>query len=204
MVCLNDVASPADDYVPNTGFLEDGTRYFIYRMLLYTDGFNAHRTRLGSIDGMYMIPLGIPLDSRTEAGCLHKICLAPPGVEATDVMAIVIEDIVDGMTKGIEVDYQGEKALIFLDFLCYNGDRPALASALGTKGHNADCPCHVCSFRRRKKVKLSIVTSNGVSSLTCSAKRTHRKVRDIQRQSKSSADTLELMKLGNPMPHCWL
>ena len=198
VVCLNDVASPADDYVPNTGFLEDGTRYFIYRMLIYTDGFNAHRTRLGSVDGMYMIPLGIPLNRRTEAGCLHKICLAPPGVAATDVVAIVIEDIVDGMTKGIEVEYQGEKAIIFLDCLCYNGDCPALASALGTKGHRGDCPCHVCSFRRRKKGKLSIVTSNGVSSVTCSAKRTHRKVRDIQRQQEGNADALELIGVGKP------
>ena len=198
VVCLNDIASAADDYVPNTVFLEDGTRYFIYRILMYTDGFNAHRTRLGSVDGMYMIPLGIPLNSRTKAGCLHKICLAPPGVEATDIMAIVIEDIVDGMTKGIEVQYHGEKALIFLDCLCYNGDCPALAKALGTKGHMADCPCHVCSFRRMKKGKLSIVTSNGVSSVTCSAKRTHRKVRDIQRQSESKADTLELIGIGKP------
>ena len=198
VVCLNDVASPADDYVPNTGFLADGTRYFVYRMLLYTDGFNAHRTRLGSVDGMYMIPLGIPLNSRTEAGCLHKICLAPPGIEATDVMAIIIKDIVDGMTEGIEVMFKGEKALIFLDCLCYNGDCPALASALGTKGHRGDCPCHVCSFRRKKKGKLSIVTSNGVSSVTCSAKRTHRKVRDIQRQTENNAGTLEIIGVGKP------
>ena len=150
-VVCTDSAKPKDDYVPNTGRLEDGTKYYIYRFLLYTDGFNAHRSRLGSMDGMYMLPLGIPIDRRTEAGCLHKICLAPPGVSATDIMDEVIDDLADGMTNGIEVDDDGEKALIFPDGVVYTGDGPALASATGSKGHSADCPCHAFSFRKDKK-----------------------------------------------------
>ena len=61
-MCIGDVED-TDESVPNTGLLSDGTKYFIYRFLLYTDGFSAHRTRLGSMDGMYMIPLGNTTES---------------------------------------------------------------------------------------------------------------------------------------------
>ena len=70
-VCTDKSDSSMDEYVPNTGLLEDGTRYFLYRILIYTDGFNAQRTRLGSMDGFYMIPLGIPFDRRTAVSYTH-------------------------------------------------------------------------------------------------------------------------------------
>jgi len=196
VVCVENAAKPMDEYVPNKGRLEDGTKYYVYRILLYTDGFNAHRSRLGSMDGMYMMPLGIPVDRRTDAGCLHKICLAPPGVSATDIMDMVIENVTESMTHGIEVDDCGEKALIFPDILCYSGDSPALSSVIGTKGHSADCPCHSCSFRKRKEKVLSIV-GNDVSTSTCFAKRTHSKIRDIERQAGNDAKTLDGIGVSN-------
>lgn len=196
VVCVEGAASPADDYVPNKGRLVDGTKYYTYRFLLYTDGFNAHRSRLGSMDGMYMMPLGLPIDRRTEAGCLHKICLAPPGVAATDVMDVVIDDLTEGMRNGIEVDDCGGRALIFPDLVCYTGDSPALASVTGTKGHSADCPCHACSFRKDKEKVLNIV-GNEVSTSTCFAKRTHTKIRDIERQEGEDSGTLSRIGVSN-------
>ena len=64
----------------------------------------------------------------------------PPGVSATDIMSILIDDIKEGMTNGVEVEDDEGKARVFLDVLCYNGDSPALASVTGTKGHSSDCP----------------------------------------------------------------
>ena len=197
LMVVHKSSSIAEDYVPNSGYFEDGTRYYVYRMLLYTDGFNAHRSRLGSMDGMYMIPLGIPLDRRTEAGCLHKICLAPPGVAATDIISVVIEDIVEGMTNGVEVEDEDGKARAFMDLVCFNSDSPALASATGTKGHSADCPCHTCTFQKDKTGELAVVRSKGVTSSTCHAKRTHRKVRDIEKQEGNTRETLDNIGVSN-------
>ena len=196
-VVCTDTAKANDDYVPNKGRLEDGTKYYIYRFLLYTDGFNAHRSRLGSMDGMYMLPLGIPIDCRTEAGCLHKVCLAPPGVSATDIIDEVIDDLADAMTNGIEVDDDGERALIFPDVVVYTGDGPALASATGSKGHSGDCPCHACSFRKDKEKVLTIV-GREVNTTTCFAKRTHTKIRDIERQNGNDAGCMNEIGVSNP------
>ena len=55
------------------------------------------------MDGMYIFLLGIPVEYRTDTGCLHKICLAPPGIAATDIIDVLIDDISKGMTDGIEV-----------------------------------------------------------------------------------------------------
>ena len=186
-----------EDNVPNSGRLEDGTRYFVYRVLLYTDGFNAYRSRIGTKDGMYMIPLGIPLDLRTEAGCLHKICLAPPGISATDLMEVLIADIIEGMTKGVEVEDHLGKARLFIDVLCYIDDSPALASATGTKGHSADCPCHACVFRKDKARILAIVRSKGETSSSSYAKRTYRTVRDIENQNNNSKEVLDNIGVSN-------
>lgn len=174
-----------EQYVPSSGVLEDGMKYFVYRFLLYTDGFNAHRSKAGSMDGMYIVPLGMGTRRRTESGCLHKICLAPPGVAATDVMKIITEDIVEGMTKGIDVVENGERCKMFLDPVCYVGDSPALAHATGCKGHSSDTPCHVCTFKRDKGGKVEIAISSAVTSSTCSRKRTFKKVDDISRSCTS-------------------
>ena len=195
VVCIGSTEA-LEDYVPNKGILADGRKYYIYRFLLYTDGFNAHRSRLGSMDGMYILPLGIPIDRRTEAGCLHKICLAPPGVSATDIMDEVIDDLAEGMRNGIEVDDDGERALIFPDVVVYTGDGPALASATGSKGHSADCPCHACLFRKDKENVLTIVGSE-VNTTTCFAKRTHTKIRDIERQKGVDKECMNNIGVSN-------
>ncbi len=143
-----------------------------------------------------MMPLGLPVDRRTDAGCLHKISLAPPGVAATDIMDIVNEDLTNSMIKGIEVNDSGERALIFPDILCYTGDCPALASATGTKGHSADCPCHSCSFQKRKGKSLTIIGMD-VNTAVCYAKRTHTKIRDIERQAGTDVETLSNIGISN-------
>ena len=194
-VCLDE--EPADDEaVKNHGYLEDGTQYFVYRFLLYTDGFNSHRSKSGSMDGMYIIPLGIPIDRRTEAGCLHKICLAPPGVAATDIMHHINEDIIMGMTTGIDVYLNGDKCKIFTDLLCYIGDNPALAKETGCKGHSSDTPCHVCSFRRKENETLEVVSSNGILSSSCANRRTFQRAMDIKMQENGLLD-IDKLGIGN-------
>ena len=42
----------------------------------------------------------------------------PPGVSATDIISILIDDIKEGMTKGVEVKDDEGTARVFLDVLC--------------------------------------------------------------------------------------
>lgn len=39
------------------GYLEDGTRYFVHKVLLYSDDFQGYTSRKGSYGGVYMLPL---------------------------------------------------------------------------------------------------------------------------------------------------
>ncbi len=195
VMCL-DEENVEESYSPNTGYLENGTKYFVYRFLLYTDGFSAHRSRTGSMDGMYIVPLGIPIEQRTDAGCLHKITLAPPGVSATDIFDLVIDDIVVGMTDGVDVYVEGEKCRLFLDMICYIGDSPALACVTGCKGDSSDTPCHVCGFRRDKRKKVQIVSSNGATSSQSAERRSVRRVLDI-RASANGAEDIDKIGIRN-------
>ena len=40
-----------------TGKLQNGRRFFIYRVLLYSDGFSKYQDKQGSAGGVYMLPL---------------------------------------------------------------------------------------------------------------------------------------------------
>lgn len=69
------------------GRLEDGREFFVYRFLLYNDGFSPFSSKMGSMDGCYILPLGIPPDSRTSSGAIRRLWLTPPGVSSRDIFS---------------------------------------------------------------------------------------------------------------------
>ncbi len=135
---------------PKSGTLEDGRSYFIYRFLLFSDGFNTFQSRPGSMDGVYIVVLGIPTLKRNPASCIRKVCLCPPGTDVNHIIEKIIDDLMLGSTIGTAVRHNGKEIVIFLDLVGYIGDSPALASITGTKGHSSDIPCHLCTMKKNK------------------------------------------------------
>ena len=55
------------------------------------------------------------------------------------------------MTSGFSgVDGEGASIQIFLDIVGYIGDYPEVTDKKDVLGHNANCPCHLCCFRKFK------------------------------------------------------
>jgi hypothetical protein len=68
--CVQYVSSLTRDEIPNqhaprAGYLEDGSRYVVHRVLLYCDNFQPHSSNTGSYGGCYMLPMGIPPAKRS-------------------------------------------------------------------------------------------------------------------------------------------
>lgn len=180
----------------NKGRLKDGKPYVVYRFLLFSDGFNAYQSRAGSMDGVYIILLGIPISKRNPTSCVRKLCLCPPGTNINDIIRELKDDIIDGMTNGRTVEINNEKTQIFLDLLGYIGDSPALASVVGSKGHNANIPCHLCIIEKSNDLGFGLKFFH--DSLTDSRnpclKRTYYRVEDIARNAQDKKEILD--KLG--------
>ena len=63
----------------NKGTLPCGTPYYVYRVALYADGFQQHKslTDVRSVTGVYMLPLGLPLELRRSKEAPRVITLIP-------------------------------------------------------------------------------------------------------------------------------
>jgi hypothetical protein len=152
------VSSPTRDEIPNqhapcTGYLKDGSRYVVYRVLLYCDDFQPHSSNTGSYGGCYMLPMGIPPAERSGYGAVRCIGLTPPQVSTNEVLHYVIPDLVKCSTTGVQgLDPSGNPVTIFIDALGYIGDYPAVTHALDLLGHNSRAPCHLCCFVRQDRI----------------------------------------------------
>ena len=109
------------------GNLEDGTPYYVYHMLLYSDDF-VPRSLLfptGSVGGFYMLPINMSRSRRRKSSSVRTISLTPTGISSRFVFDYIIPDIVNGMTKGISsIDIYNNKCRIFLEVVGYVGDYP--------------------------------------------------------------------------------
>ena len=102
----------------NSGKLKNGKAFKVYRMALYSDGFNP--STMGyckdSVVGIYMVPLSQHPSLRSSASSIHVTSLARSKEAAHKILKIVIEDIIKGTTDGFEsVDAFGNEVTIFLD-----------------------------------------------------------------------------------------
>ena len=147
---IPDFFVPRRATAPRQGRLEDGTKYFVYRFLLYSDGFTPTLGNKGSVCGCYILPLGIPIEKRTIGGSVRRIALTPPGVSPRAVLEKVVEDITNGVTEGFLVKtLNGDSVRIFLDAVGNTGDYPGISEVIDVLGHNSNAPCTICSFIRR-------------------------------------------------------
>ncbi len=139
--------------VGNRGVLDDGTPYFVYRFLLYADGFKMKKTMKNSksVYGVYIMPVGLSQDCRNSCTAARVITLAAHGQDINEVMEKIVDDIVEGSLKGIETyDIYGDRVQVFLDPSAIIGDYLAAAANTDVAGHTADAFCSFCVIIRRK------------------------------------------------------
>lgn len=97
-----------------------------------------------------MLPLGLPFSRRRAASSVRTISLPPPDVFTNQVLDNLIQDIVEGTTKGFDsLDAEGSKVRVFLHFCGFLEDYPASSQVADTMKHMAEAPCTHCSFRQK-------------------------------------------------------
>ncbi len=95
--------------VSSLGTLSTGELYFVYRFVLYWDGFEVQTGREASGEGIYLMCLNFPTDSNRTPNDVRVISLTPPGVKADTVLRAILGDLVEGMTNGyVDVDACGK------------------------------------------------------------------------------------------------
>ena len=112
----------ANKHITNQRSLQDGRPYYIYRFVLYQDGFDQKKSSgdTRSVTGAYLLPVGLKDQYRRSSAASRVINLGADGQAANDLMKIVLEDIVTGASNGIKcVNAIGEHCVVFT----VNGDR---------------------------------------------------------------------------------
>ncbi len=140
-------------YSSNQGILEDGSRYVIYRFILYTDGFNQKKSLSDkrSVCGCYLMPAGQPHTCRASSISARVVTLGAHGQDPNELLEYIVDDILEGVTSGFDsFDPYGKKVKVFLDPVAIIGDYPAVSSSTDVAGHTADAFCSFCAVRKRK------------------------------------------------------
>ena len=130
------------------GFLEDGSRYIVYRFALYMDGFKQHysNTDTRSVGGCYLLPLGLSLEARRGTGEPRALTLSSSGMDHNTVIRAFMEDICRAATEGVNgIDPYGRSVRIFLDPVTFFADYPAAALCADVLGHTANAYCTHCT-----------------------------------------------------------
>ena len=150
------------------GTLEDGMRFYVYRLLLYADDFNPRSTLFpkGSVGGLYMSPSSLNVKSRRSQSSVRTVSLTPAGVSTNSVLEFIIEDLVVGSIDGFDcIDAFGEKVKVFFDIMGFLGDYPAASAVVDLNGHMATAPCTLCGFTFNKNPGMS--TYAFTTSINC-------------------------------------
>ncbi|PXF42872.1 hypothetical protein BWQ96_07380 [Gracilariopsis chorda] len=127
----------------NFGLLPDGSRYVVYRVMLYCDDFRPFSSVLpqGSAGGCYMLPIGLPTRCRCSRSAVRIISFTPPGVSTNEVLLHIIPDLVHSGAERVDgIDAFGDPVKIFTDVVGFVGDYPAAAHTTDVMGHNAAAP----------------------------------------------------------------
>ncbi len=187
--------------VSSHGTLQSGERYFIYRFLLFWDGFEISSGKSASGEGFYMICLNLPPNARSSSSAVRIITQTPPGVKIDSVFKNIQNDIVKGMTIGfLDYDAYGNSIRIFLDLVGFIGDTPAINSALDVLGHTGGACCHLCKFFRHSHTivgsRYAHSLSHGLSAYAHRGVFQHRAVRD----SEAKTETCRLLGMSSSDP----
>lgn len=138
--------------VKASGRLKSGQKYYIYRIVLYTDDFNPSSLLYprGSNGGCYMQAVGLPRSCRLALSCIRPLALTPTGVKSNMVLDALLPDLVHGATSGFEVmDGYGQLARVFIDVVGFLGDYHGTSDVLDVMKQSARAPCPCCTFRKR-------------------------------------------------------
>ena len=178
-----------------TGTLPCGTKFYVYRMLLYCDDFNPRSLMFpkGSVGGFYMLPIGMSMKSRRSCTSLREISLTPNGVSTNFVFDFLIDDFLQGATQGFQaVDHNGRRCVVFTEVVGFVADYPASSAVLDTKSHSAHAPCTHCSFRvlegPRSVASSRYAHSVSVHSGTTSFSRGFLKTKALRKSEIDKAD----------------
>ena len=139
----------------NKGTLPCGTPYYVYHVALYADGFQQHKslTDFRSVTGVYMPPLGLPLELRRSKAAPRVITLIPHQQDERKLFKIIEEDLVKAGCEGISiVDPHGNVAKVFVDMVSFFADYPAVTSMCDVRGHTGTSFCTFCSMQKREDI----------------------------------------------------
>lgn len=142
-------------YFEQNGFgnkrtLPSGKHYLIYRLAIYEDGFKQHKSLedTSSVGGCYMVPIGHSLENRLSTYATRLISLTSSGISTNEVMEVINQDLVQGVTVGFDaVDAQGISVRLLIDTVGFFGDYPAVTATTDVRGHKSRAFCNFCSFR---------------------------------------------------------
>lgn len=135
------------------GKLSDGTKFYLYRFLLYSDDFGPRSTLFprGSVGGVYLKPIDVPVRMLRSPRSVSPVSLAPTGVNSNVLINETLKDIVEGSLKGVpSIDANGEHCRIFPQLIGYIGDYPESSDVCDVMKHSARSPCTLCNFRYRR------------------------------------------------------
>lgn len=86
------------------GVLDDGRRFFTLPYVIYWDGFRMFGTKTTSGEGIYVRFLGHSFSDLENIGFICVLGLVPPGGTADDALYVLVNDLIEGGTRGFEVD----------------------------------------------------------------------------------------------------
>ena len=191
----------AEQECKTTGCLPDGTTYYMYRILLYADDFNARSPLFprGSVGGVYMSPAGLPLRSHKSQSTVRILSLSPSNVSTNYVIDYLIEDLVNGCINGLDcIDAFGSRVRCFFEIMGFVADYPASAAVVDVLGHIASAPCTHCTYRLVRSALFSrYAFSTQMTSSNSAFRRSQRRTSSIRSASIPSDDANYLgMKPG--------
>ena len=128
--------------------MKDGTKYVIYRFAFYADEFGTD-----GVCGCYLLFLGAAQHNRVSSAGVRVLTLVPKHQDTNHVLNLILEDVVQGSTHGIDsIDPFGRKIKIFLDMCSAFGDYVKMSAITNTAGHSATCFCTLCKVQRNRSV----------------------------------------------------
>lgn len=133
-------------------FLPSAQRYYVYRILLYTDEFKPFSSFLsqGSAGGVHMLPLSLPASWRNTRAAIRLSSLAESGVSSNEILLSIIDDIVSTTVQGVTTrDSNCEEVVVLLDVVGFVPDYVEVSKVLDCMGHNTNVPCSHCTFVRK-------------------------------------------------------
>lgn len=138
------------------GHLANNEHYFIYRCILFWDGFQTSLSRSNSEDDIYMMCLNLPPLMRTKSNAIRILTITPPKTDTIFALTKLFDNIGKGVSETfLTRDADGCELRIFINVVVVLGDNPALNAELDVLGHTATACCNLCWFQRRKETETS-------------------------------------------------